>query len=138
MSYLTLPLHLRAVHHAKRCWHIPHEFDNKAIEKMNAAAEYLVGKHDFCAFMASGSKIEDTVRTVKYAEVVRDGDFIKLRIAADGFLYNMVRIMVGTYVDLARRSASDGAVREIIEKSDRKFAGDTAPAHGLYLNKIFY
>ena len=95
--------------------------------------------HDFRAFMTKGSKNEDnTVRTVKYFKVGREDELITISVCADGFLYNMVRIMVGTYVDLARRGAGEGAVREIIESCERKNAGDTAPAEGLYLNRIFY
>ena len=119
-----------------RAWFYPIDID---VDKMRFAESEFVGTHDFRAFMTKGSKNEDnTVRTVKYFKVQKEDELITISVCADGFLYNMVRIMVGTYVDLARRSASDGAVREIIEKSDRKFAGDTAPAHGLYLNKIFY
>jgi len=89
--------------------------------------------------MTKGSKNEDnTVRTVKYFNVKKEDELITISVCADGFLYNMVRIMVGTYVDLARKGASEGAVREIIESCERKYAGDTAPASGLYLNKIFY
>lgn len=114
----------------------PMEID---IEKMRFAEEEFVGTHDFRSFMTKGSKNEDnTVRTVKYFNVSKEGELITISVCADGFLYNMVRIMVGTYVDLSRRGASKGAVREIIEKCDRKYAGDTAPASGLYLNKIFY
>ena len=123
---------------SKRCWHVSHEFDDKAVEKMNAAAAYLVGKHDFCAFMAAGSKIEDTVRTVKYAEVVRDGGFIKLRIAADGFLYNMVRIITGTLVEVGYGKLAPEKIAEIIEGRDRRAAGRTAPPDGLYLNEVIY
>ncbi len=109
------------------------------IDKMRFAEEEYVGTHDFRSFMTKGSKNEDnTVRTVKYFKVERDGELITISVCADGFLYNMVRIMVGTYIDLARRGESRGAVTRIIEACDRKYAGDTAPAMGLYLNRIFY
>ncbi len=114
----------------------PMEID---IEKMHFAEKEFVGTHDFRAFMTKGSKNEDnTVRTVKYFNVSKEDGLITISVCADGFLYNMVRIMVGTYIDLARKGASEGAIREIIESCDRKNAGDTAPAQGLYLNKIFY
>ena len=119
-----------------RAWFYPMELD---IEKMRFAEEEFVGTFDFRAFMTKGSKNEDnTVRTVKYFNVKREDELVTISVCADGFLYNMVRIMVGTYVDLARRGASEGSVREIINSCDRKNAGDTAPAQGLYLNKIFY
>lgn len=119
-----------------RAWFYPMEID---ADKMRFAEQEFVGTHDFRAFMTKGSKNEDnTVRTVKYFNVKREDELITISVCADGFLYNMVRIMVGTYVDLARRGASEGAVREIINSCERKNAGDTAPAEGLYLNRIFY
>ena len=119
-----------------RAMFYPMEID---IEKMRFAETEFVGTHDFRSFMTKGSKNEDnTVRTVKYFNVKKENGLITISVCADGFLYNMVRIMVGTYIDLSRKGASEGAVREIIEKCDRKYAGDTAPAEGLYLNKIFY
>lgn len=121
-----------------RSWHIPYTFDGDALVKMNRAASSFVGKHDFSAFMASGSTVESTVRDVKYAEVKRDGDVILFKVAADGFLYNMVRIMTGTLVDVARGKIPADAIPEIIESRDRKRAGMTAPAEGLYLNKVVY
>lgn len=97
----------------------------------------FVGTKDFAAFMSSGSKITDTVRTVRYFEVRREDDIVVFRVAADGFLYNMVRIMVGTVLDvLAGRISAD--IGGIIKDGDRKKAGVTVPAHGLYLSKVFY
>ena len=119
-----------------KAWFYPMAID---IEKMRFAEKEFVGKHDFRAFMTKGSKNEDnTVRTVEYFNVKKEDGLVTISVCADGFLYNMVRIMVGTYVDLARRCASEGAVKEIIESCERKNAGDTAPAQGLYLNRIFY
>ncbi len=109
------------------------------IEAMRFAEKEYVGKHDFRSFMTKGSKNEDnTVRTVEYFNVERSGELITVSVCADGFHYNMVRIMVGTYIDLARRGATEGALTKIIDACDRKYAGDTAPAEGLYLNRIFY
>jgi tRNA pseudouridine38-40 synthase len=89
--------------------------------------------------MTKGSKNEDnTVRTVKYFNVSKEDGLITIRVCADGFLYNMVRIMVGTYLDLARKKAPEGSLAAIIDGTNRSLAGDTAPAHGLYLNRIFY
>ena len=89
--------------------------------------------------MSKGSKIkEDTVRTVKYFDVAREDELVTIRVCADGFLYNMVRIMVGTYAIAAAGKLKQGDIARIISLRDRSLAGDTAPAHGLYLNKVFY
>lgn len=115
-------------------WHFPRAID---LEKANALCSEFVGKKDFCAFMATGSKITETVREVKYFRAEREGDKIIFTVAADGFLYNMVRIMVGTVV-----SAASGTkimpISEIIESRSRANAGITAPAKGLFLNRVFY
>ena len=115
-------------------WHYARHID---IEKANALCERFVGRQDFCAFMAAGSKIVDTVREIKYFYAERDGDDVIFRVAADGFLYNMVRIMVGT---VAEAAASDDeiSIDAIIASRDRANAGITAPAKGLVLNKVFY
>ena len=121
-----------------RSWHIPFVYDDSAIEKMNRAAAFYVGIHDFSAFMASGSAVESTVRCIKYANVVKKGDIIEFTVAADGFLYNMVRILTGTLVSVAQGKLLPESIPEIIESKDRTRAGMTAPAEGLYLNKVVY
>ncbi len=119
-----------------RALFIPNTID---LEKMAFAEKEFCGKRDFRSFMTKGSKNEDnTVRTVQYFRVQRQGELVTFSVAADGFLYNMVRIMVGTYLDLALKGGKTGDIDSIIEAKDRAFAGDTAPAHGLYLNEIFY
>lgn len=116
------------------CWEYPAELD---AELMNTEAQDFVGKQDFCAFMASGSKITDTVRRVYDFSVTRQGDEILFRVSADGFLYNMVRIMVGTLTDISRGGLKL-PLKEIIRSGDRANAGVTAPAKGLCLNRVFY
>ncbi len=107
------------------------------VDKANELCKEFVGKHDFCAFMAAGSKIIDTVREVKYFNARREGENVIFTVAADGFLYNMVRIMVGTVAEAA--SGTDMMpISKIIESRDRSNAGITAPAKGLALNKVFY
>ena len=108
------------------------------IERMNRAAGFFVGTHDFASYMATGSKIKDTVRTVFYADVRAEGELITFRVAADGFLYNMVRIMVGTLLDTTKENAAPEHIAEITEGRDRRLAGATAPPHGLYLNHVSY
>ena len=88
--------------------------------------------------MAAGSKITDTVRTVKYFNVTRDGDYIKLNVAADGFLYNMVRIMTGTLVQSAYGTERYADIEKITLAKDRNAAGMTAPPDGLYLSDVRY
>ncbi len=123
---------------AQRCWHIPHRFSEEALDRMNTAAKAFVGKHDFSAFMATGSKIEDAVRTVKYVKCSREENLLKISIAADGFLYNMVRIITGTLVEVGEGKLSPNDISDIIGSKQRSFAGRTAPACGLYLNKVIY
>lgn len=109
------------------------------LEKMKKACGDFVGKKDFSSFMAKGSKIVDTVRTVKSAEIYRDSDgCIVFCVSADGFLYNMVRIMVGTLIDVAEGRIDPDGINEIIASCDRTKAGVTAPPEGLYLNEVFY
>ncbi len=104
---------------------------------MDYAAEQFVGRHDFAAFMAAGSSVTDTVRTVSMCRVKREGELITIAIAADGFLYNMVRIIVGTLIDFSCERINF-PISEIIASRDRTKAGFTAPPEGLYLWDVFY
>jgi tRNA pseudouridine38-40 synthase len=105
---------------------------------MRKAARYFIGKHDFSAFMSEGSDVIDRVRTIHDLTVTECGRLIEIRISADGFLYNMVRIIVGTLTEIAYGRFSPDDVPHIIESLDRACAGMTAPPHGLYLNKVTY
>ena len=108
------------------------------IDAMNEAARHIIGKRDFSAFMASGSKITDTVRDVKALEITKENDLITLSVTADGFLYNMVRIITGTLVEVGKGAIKPDMLSDIIGSENRSNAGITAPAFGLYLNRIFY
>ena len=108
------------------------------VEKMNEFASQLVGTHDFIGFSSSGRTVEDTVRTITDCTVTKQGDFITLSVTADGFLYNMVRIIVGTAIAVSDGKIDPINTNEIILSKNRNAAGATAPAHGLYLNKVFY
>lgn len=113
--------------------------DDEGLARMQEASAYYVGTHDFSSFMAKGSKITDAVRTVSEARVYRECDgVIVFSVAADGFLYNMVRIMVGTLVEVAQGKLEPCDIKKIIESRDRKCAGTTAPPEGLYLKEVFY
>ena len=121
-----------------RVWHYKEYISDEQLEKMNQAAHHFCGKHDFSSFMASGSKITDAVREVVSAEVERNGNIIEFKVSADGFLYNMVRIMMGTLVAVAEGKIAPEQIQDIIEARDRARAGMTAPADGLYLNRVEY
>lgn len=107
-------------------------------EFLSQQAKDYIGTHDFSAFCAAGSSVEDTVRTVMNASVEREGDMVIFRVEADGFLYNMVRIMTGTLLDIAKGKIPANSIPQIIESGSRFAAGYTAPARGLYLNNINY
>ncbi len=121
-----------------RAWFLPRPIDNEAILRMNKAAEFIVGTHDFLSFMAEGSDVTDTVRTVQCLKVEKHNSLITVRISANGFLYNMVRIIVGTLIDVAYGRTNSLDIEKIILSKDRSLAGMTAPPEGLYLNKVFY
>ena len=122
-----------------RVWWLSHpKIDDDAISRMNEAAKVLVGKHDFSAFMAAGSDITDTVRNVHYLNIRKNADIVEVRIAADGFLYNMVRIIVGTLIDVAVGKINEEQLLLILNSCKRERAGQTAPPDGLYLNKVTY
>lgn len=121
-----------------RAWFVPRDIDDTRLERMNLAASHFIGKMDFSAFMAEGSDVVDTVRDVTHLSVEKHGDLIEIRIRADGFLYNMVRIIVGTLVEVAFGRFDPDDIPSIIKSCNRKKAGMTAPADGLYLNRVFY
>lgn len=121
-----------------RAWFLPAPIDGTALFQMQKAAEHIVGKKDFKCFMADGSDVTDTVRNVFYVTVEKEFENIEIRVAADGFLYNMVRIIVGTLIDVAYGRISVDDIDRIIELKDRANAGMTAPPDGLYLSKVLY
>ncbi|MEE1315190.1 MAG: tRNA pseudouridine(38-40) synthase TruA [Faecalimonas sp.] len=108
------------------------------LEKMRQAASYLVGEHDFVSFCNVRADVESTVRTIYSLDILQDGEEITVRITGNGFLYNMVRIIVGTLIRVGRGFYEPEKVKEILEARDRKAAGVTAPAHGLVLVEIVY
>jgi tRNA pseudouridine38-40 synthase len=112
--------------------------DVACVEKMNRAAKAFVGKQDFASYMAQGSSVATTVRTVYDASVVREGDLVVFRVSADGFLYNMVRIFTGTLLEVAEGKILPEDIPKITAARDRKMAGMTVLPHGLYLNKVVY
>lgn len=115
-------------------YHVRYDLD---IQKMRVEAQSLLGTHEFKGFMSSGSSVKDTVRTIHNISIEESGDLIVLEVEGNGFLYNMVRILVGTLVDIGR-GRIDKPLEEIIASQDRGEAGHTAPAHGLFLKKVHY
>ena len=112
--------------------------EDDALRRMQIAADAFCGEHDFSAFMAKGSKVTSTVRCVEYARLERKGDLIVFSVAANGFLYNMVRIMAGTLIDVAHGKINETDIPEILASGERDRAGFTAPPCGLYLNRVVY
>lgn len=134
-EYLIWNKHTRNPLYFERALHFPFALD---AELMDKEAKYYIGTHDFAAFMAQGSPVESTVRTVHFAGVERDGDFVKFTVCGNGFLYNMVRIMVGTLMWVSLGKIEKGSIPEIIKSKDRKLAGPTVGPEGLYLAKVEY
>ena len=105
------------------------------VELMRMGAKYLVGEHDFKSFCATAAVVETTIRTITDIGVEKDGDEIVIRVSGTGFLYNMVRIIAGTLIEVGRGNYRPQKVQEILEAKDRQAAGPTAPANGLTLVK---
>lgn len=107
-------------------------------EYLNNEAQAFVGKYDYSGFCSIKSDVEDTVREIYSCKVWREGDFVYFKVCGDGFLYNMVRIMVGTLLFVSEGKIKSGELKNIILSKDRKKAGKTAPPQGLYLNNVSY
>ena len=105
------------------------------VEKMRQAGQFLVGEHDFKSFCQVGAQVESTVRTIYSVDVIEQGSELIIRVCGGGFLYNMVRIIVGTLLEVGQGKRCPEDIKEILEKKDRSAAGPTAPAHGLMLMK---
>lgn len=114
-------------------WHCKYPLD---IDKMRHEAKAFLGEHDFIGFAASGFTVKTTVRTIYALDISKDGNLITISVTGNGFLYNMVRIIAGTLVQAGSGKLSN--LEEIIASRDRKRAGITAPACGLYLKEVFY
>lgn len=108
------------------------------VEKMKQAAEYLVGEHDFKSFCSTRTQVENTVRTIYGLDVRKEGDMIYIRISGNGFLYNMVRIIVGTLMKVGLGVYPPQHMKEILEAKDRAVAGPKAAACGLTLIRLEY
>ena len=116
-------------------YHMPIKLD---VEKMKQAVVHFVGQHDFAAFKSSGTSSKSSVRTIYQAEVKRENDRIIIELTGNGFLYNMVRIISGTLVEVGLGKISPNDIPQIIENKDRTKAGKTLPPHGLFLVEVKY
>lgn len=121
-------------------------YENKAlfypyplnVEEMNKNAKDFIGIHDFSAFCSADSEVQDKIREIYECKAEKDGNLIKITVRGNGFLYNMVRIIVGTLLDIQSGKIESGTIPQILESRDRGKAGVTAKPEGLYLNKVLY
>ena len=130
---------LRPLLDRHRVWHIPQPLD---VDVMHRAGQLLVGKHDFASFQSAGSPRDRTIRTITDVEVKRPNaenpPGINIEVAGDGFLYNMVRNIVGTLVDVGTGRRSAAWISEVLSARDRQAAGQTAPPQGLLLLEVYF
>lgn len=105
---------------------------------LNEACKAYIGKHDYIGFCSAGSSVKDTVREVYSAQVTRNGELVEFKVSANGFLYNMVRIMTGTLLYVAQGKIQKEELPLIIDSKDRMRAGITVAPQGLFLNKVNY
>ncbi len=115
--------------------HYRRKFDIDAARK---AAAYFVGTHDFASFCADCTNVSTTVRTIYSFDIENCGDSVIMLVKGNGFLYNMIRIIAGTLIDVSEKRISPDDIPDILAARDRLRAGRTAMAHGLYLNRVFY
>ncbi|MBE6604856.1 MAG: tRNA pseudouridine(38-40) synthase TruA [Ruminococcaceae bacterium] len=120
-----------------RAWHIPKPFTDEDVAAMNVAAAAFVGEHDFSA-LRDGDDGKSPVRHIYSASVVRQGERVLFRVAANGFLYHMVRVMTGTLAEVGRGKIPPEEIAVRLAACDRSLFGATAPAQGLYLDRVFY
>ena len=134
-TYRVYPSRLRNPFYRDRAYFYPRQLDEALMDR---AAGMFVGTHDFRAVRSVGTQTRTTVRTVFYCGVRRRGDMLELRVCADGFLYNMVRAIVGTVLYAAEGKISPDDIPGILERGERSAAGPTAPPGGLYLTGVWY
>ena len=118
-----------------RVWFYPKQLNTSLMQR---AADHFVGTHDFACVRSVGTETKSTIRTVQYFDIRRDGDMISCRVCADGFLYNMVRAMVGTCVYASEGKLDPDDIPALLENRNRTDAGPTAPPQGLYMTNLWY
>lgn len=133
--YTIYPSRIRNPLYRNSCELVKWQLD---VEKMQQAARAFIGTHDFKGFCFSGNSSKTTVRTIYSLDVAKEGDFIKITVNGDGFLYNMVRIIAGTLIQVGAGKINPESMEEIIKSGDRSRAGRTAGPSGLVLKNIEY
>ena len=108
------------------------------LQAMEQASVFFLGTHDFTSFCAAKTEVEDKVRTIKTIDFTLENDLLTIRFVGNGFLYNMVRILVGTLLEVGSGDRSPEDIPIILAHRDRRLSGKTAPGHGLYLWEVFY
>ena len=135
-EYRILNGPIRSVFNREYTWHIPQRLN---LREMKKATQILIGEHDYSSFRSVGTPTETAIRRVFRAEWRKGrNEVLRFEIEANGFLKQMVRAIVGTLVEVGKGKISVKGVREILESKDRKKAGPTAPAHGLFLKEVKY
>ena len=134
-TYRIYNSRIRNAFFVDRAWFYPKPLD---AEVMQRAASQFVGTHDFAAVQSVGTEVQSTVRTVHYFDIERSGDLITCKVCANGFLYNMVRAMVGTCVYASEGKLSPEDIPRLLEARNRTAAGPTVPPGGLYMTRLWY
>ena len=135
-AYYLYPSRLRDPFLSGRAYRYPYPLD---IERMQAGAQFFVGKQDFAAVRSIGTPVKSTVRTIFHCEVEPcEDNLIRIRVCGDGFLYNMVRAIAGTLTYVGSGKLAPADVRVILDSRSRENAGPTLPACGLFLNRLWY
>ena len=134
-TYRIYNSRIRNAFYVDRAWFYPKHLDETVMQR---AASHFVGTHDFKAVQSVGTQVRSTVRTVHYFSIARSGDLIECRVCANGFLYNMVRAMVGTCIYAAEGKLDPADIPAILSSRNRTLAGPTAPPDGLYMTNLWY
>lgn len=116
-------------------YHYPHPLDLCAMEE---ASNHFIGTHDFTSFCSAKTEVQDKVRTINEISLTKQEDTLMIRFVGNGFLYNMIRILVGTLLEVGSGKRTPETMSELLAARDRNVAGKTAPPHGLYLWEVFY
>jgi len=134
-KYLIWNMRRKNPFFSDRAYHRPKPLDAAVMDR---AAKSFIGKHDFAAFCAAGSSVTDTTREIFSTSVTSENGFVTFTVSGNGFLYNMVRIMTGTLIEVSEGHIAADSILSIIESCDRSKTGFTVPACGLYLNDVVY
>ena len=134
-EYIVHNSEIKDPFYCDRAYRCPHPIDAVLLDR---EAKAFVGEHDFKSFCSADCDKENTTRTIYSCGVKREGDLVRFRVAGNGFLYNMVRIMVGTLLSINEGKLPQGSVPQLLLSRDRTLAGRTVPPQGLYLDRVFY